>query len=78
MDLSDEIWVPARRDEVYRALNDPEILQKCVPGCEALTRFSDTEFEARVFLKVGPVKARFKGIAALSPEGAPEHFSLVG
>ena len=78
MDLSDEILIPAPRDTVYAALNDPEVLQDCIPGCEELTKTSDTELEAKVVLKVGPVKARFKGNVTLDPAGAPEHFSLAG
>ena len=78
MDLSDEILIPAPRDEVYRALNDPEILKDCIPGCEELIKHSDTELEAKVLLKVGPVKARFTGNVTLDPSEAPEKFSLSG
>ena len=78
MDLSDEILIPAPREQVYAALNDPEILRECIPGCEELVKTSDTELEAKVVLKVGPVKARFKGNVTLDPTGAPEHFSLSG
>lgn len=78
MDLSDEILIPAPRDEVYRALNDPEILKDCIPGCEELIKHSDTELEAKVLLKVGPVKARFAGNVTLDPSEAPEKFSLTG
>lgn len=78
MDLSDEILIPAPRDQVYAALNDPEVLRACIPGCEELEKTSDTDLEAKVVLKVGPVKARFKGNVTLDPSGAPEHFSLTG
>lgn len=78
MDMSDERLIPAPREEVYRALNDPEILKDCIPGCEELTKVSDTELEAKVVLKIGPVKARFSGDVTLDPTGAPEHFTLKG
>lgn len=78
MDLSDEILVPASRESVYRALNDPEILKSCIPGCEELTKSSDTELQAKIMLKVGPVKARFSGTVTLDPTGAPERFTLSG
>ncbi|MXQ09090.1 carbon monoxide dehydrogenase [Alphaproteobacteria bacterium GH1-50] len=78
MDLSDEILIPAPRDRVYAALNDPDILKECIPGCQELTKASDTELEAKVLLKVGPVKAKFSGDVTLDPAGAPEHFSLTG
>jgi carbon monoxide dehydrogenase subunit G len=78
MDLQDEILIPAPRDAVYAALNDPEVLRKCIPGCEELTKTSDTDLEAKVMLKVGPVKARFAGKVKLDPESPPERFSLSG
>ncbi|WP_343078840.1 carbon monoxide dehydrogenase subunit G [Ostreiculturibacter nitratireducens] len=78
MELADEILIPAPRDTVYAALNDPEILKASIPGCEELVKESDTELEAKVVLKVGPVKARFSGKVTLDTTGAPERFSLRG
>ena len=78
MDLKDEILIAAPRDVVYAALNDPAILRDCIPGCEDLVKHSDTELEARVVLKVGPVKARFAGKGTLFPEAPPQRFSLRG
>lgn len=78
MELSDQITINAPKDRVYEALNDPEILQQCIPGCEELIKHSDTELEAKVVLKVGPVKAKFKGDVVLDTAGAPDAFSLSG
>ncbi|TCD14893.1 CoxG family protein [Oricola cellulosilytica] len=78
MELQDEVRISAPRDEVYAALNDPEILRQCIPGCEELIKHSDTELEAKVLLKIGPVKARFGGNVTLDPSQAPERFSLRG
>ncbi|MDJ0614758.1 MAG: carbon monoxide dehydrogenase subunit G, partial [Rhizobiaceae bacterium] len=78
MELHDEIRIPAERNKVYDALNDPEILKQCIPGCEELIKHSDTELEAKVVLKVGPVKATFGGHVTLDPSEAPEKFSLTG
>lgn len=78
MELSDEIIINAPKDRVYAALNDPEVLQRCIPGCEELIKHSDTELEAKVVLKVGPVKARFGGNVQLDTAGAPDAFSLTG
>lgn len=78
MDLSDEIRIAAPRDVVYRALNDPEVLRESIPGCEELTRHSPEELEAKVTLKIGPVKARFTGDVTLDTSQAPEAFSLKG
>ncbi|MEX0305479.1 MAG: CoxG family protein [Leisingera sp.] len=78
MELNDEIIIEAPMARVYAALNDPEVLQQCIPGCEELVKHSDTELEAKVVLKVGPVKARFSGNVVLDTSGAPETFSLSG
>ena len=76
MELSDEIVINAPKDVVYAALNDPEILKQCIPGCEELIKHSDTELEAKVVLKIGPVKAKFGGDVQLDTAGAPDSFSL--
>ena len=78
MELSDEIVINAPKDEVYRALNDPVILRDCIPGCEELIQHSPTDLEAKVVLKIGPVKAKFAGTVTLDPAGAPDAFSLMG
>ncbi|MCI5073899.1 carbon monoxide dehydrogenase subunit G [Oricola sp.] len=78
MEMNDEIRIEAPRARVYDALNDPEILKECIPGCEELTKNSDTELEAKVTLKIGPVKAKFGGKVTLDKSKAPEQFSLAG
>jgi uncharacterized protein len=78
MELADEIVINAPRDQVYAALNDPEILKQCIPGCEELIMHSPADLEAKVVLKIGPVKARFGGKVTLDTAGAPGAFSLSG
>ncbi|MCT8160176.1 SRPBCC family protein [Pseudoruegeria sp. SHC-113] len=78
MELKDEIFINAPKATVYAALNDPEILKECIPGCEELTQHSPTELEAKVVLKIGPVKAKFGGNVTLDTAGAPDAFSLTG
>lgn len=78
MELKDEIIIDAPKAQVYEALNDPEVLKACIPGCEELDKLSETELEAKVVLKVGPVKAKFSGNVTLDTAGAPDSFSLVG
>ena len=78
MELSDESIINAPKEQVYAALNNPEVLKQCIPGCEELIKHSDTELEAKVVLKIGPVKARFGGDVQLDTAGAPDAFSLTG
>lgn len=78
MELVDEILISAPRQRVYAALNDIDALKQCIPGCEDLTRVSESELEATVVLKIGPVKARFGGSVVLDTSGGPGRFSLTG
>jgi uncharacterized protein len=78
MELKDEVRIAAPRDVVYAKLNDPAVLQACIPGCEELTQISANEMAAKVVLKIGPVKARFGGKVKLDRSKAPGGFSLAG
>lgn len=76
--MSGEVQIPASREEVYKKLNDPEILKACVPGCESLEKTSDTEFQAVSVMKIGPVKARWKGKVTLSDLDPPNGYKITG
>jgi hypothetical protein len=78
MELQDEQSIAASRDRVFEALNDPEILRQCIPGCEALTKRSDHEMDATVSMKVGPIKAKFNGSVTLNNLNPPEGYSITG
>lgn len=78
MELKDEIVIRAPRDEVYAALNDPEILQACIPGCEELTGSPEEGFAAVVTQKVGPVKATFKGEVQLENIIPAKSYTITG
>lgn len=78
MKLKEEIRIEASREEVFAALNDADILRRSIPGCEELEKVSDTQFNARVRAKVGPVRARFRGEVTLSDIKRPESYTLSG
>ncbi|WP_319772657.1 carbon monoxide dehydrogenase subunit G [Breoghania sp.] len=78
MDMKGEYRIPAPRETVWEALNDPEILKACIPGCESLEKTSDNEMAAEVTAKVGPVKAKFKGAVTFENINAPEGYTIVG
>jgi carbon monoxide dehydrogenase subunit G len=61
MELNGDILIGAPREKVWAGLNDPEILTRCIPGCETMEATSPTERTARVAVKIGPVRARFVG-----------------
>ena len=66
MEMSGERQIAASRAEVWAALNDPEVLKTCIPGCQSMERNGENGFTAKVVQKVGPVKATFKGEVTLS------------
>jgi carbon monoxide dehydrogenase subunit G len=78
MDMTGEHQIRAPRQAVWEALNDPEVLKQSIAGCEALTKTSDTEFQAQVTAKVGPVKAKFSGKVALSDLDPPNGYTITG
>ena len=78
MELKDTQRINAPRKTVYEAMNDPEILRQCIPGCEALEMTSETDMTATVVLKVGPVKAKFKGVIKLTNLNPPISYTLIG
>lgn len=78
LEMNGEYELPQKRKVVWRALNDPAVLEKCIPGCETLEKTSDSEFQATVKLKIGPVSARFKGKVTLEDIDAPNGYKIVG
>jgi carbon monoxide dehydrogenase subunit G len=78
MTMSGEHQLPAPRETVWQKLNDAEVLKSCIPGCEELTKTSDTEFVAVAVTKIGPVKARFKGRVHLTDLDPPNGYRISG
>jgi carbon monoxide dehydrogenase subunit G len=78
MQMQDTQRIPASKDKVWAALNDPEVLKKCIPGCQSLEMSSPTEMTATVVFKVGPVKATFGGKVTLSDLDPPNSYRISG
>lgn len=77
MKMSGEQRIAASRDEVWKALNDPDVLKRCIPGCQSLTKESDTRMVATVEIKIGPIGARFNGAVELADINAPSSYTLI-
>jgi carbon monoxide dehydrogenase subunit G len=78
LEMNGEYVLPLDRATVYAALNDPEMLKKCIPGCEELEKQGDNEFAAVVRMELGPVKARFKGKVRLEDLDPPNGYRIAG
>ena len=78
MDLNGEYRIAAPREAVWKALNDADVLKQCIPGCESIEKTSDTEFNAKVRAKIGPVSAGFTGKVTLSDLDPPNRYKISG
>lgn len=78
MDMNDSQRIEAPRDVVWAALNDPEVLKACIPGCDSIDKTAENELEAKVTLKIGPVKASFTGKVTLSNIDPPNGYTISG
>jgi carbon monoxide dehydrogenase subunit G len=78
MEIKGEYKIAAPREKVFAALNDPAVLQACIPGCESLEKTSDTEMKAKVRMRIGPVSASFSGKVTLSDIDPPNGYRISG
>jgi hypothetical protein len=81
MDLNGSVTISAPRSAVWAALNDPDVLARCIEGVESLTRTgsgADERFEGRMAAKVGPVRATFAGTVRLEDIVPGASYRLVG
>lgn len=78
MQMNDSQRIPASRHDVWAALNDPDVLKACIPGCRSLEVTGPNEMTATVVFKVGPVKATFGGKVTLSDLDPPNSYRISG
>jgi uncharacterized protein len=76
MEMKGEQLLPASQQVTWDALNDPQMLKACVPGCESITPAGDNAYEVLMVARVGPVSAKFKGKLTLSDIRPPESYSI--
>jgi carbon monoxide dehydrogenase subunit G len=76
MEMTGEQLIPASQQDTWDALNDPDMLKACVPGCESITRVSENEYQVQMTAKVGPVSAKFRGRLSLFDIKQPDSYSL--
>jgi uncharacterized protein len=76
MEMSGEERIPASQADTWAALNDPEMLKACVPGCETIDRLAENEYQVLMVARIGPVSAKFKGKLALSELNPPHSYAI--
>jgi hypothetical protein len=78
MEMTGERRIPASRQAVWDALNDPEVLRAAIPGCESVERLAEDQFEARVAVRLGPMSAKFGGKVKLENLNPPAGYTISG
>ena len=78
MDMTGERRIPAPRQAVWAALNDPEVLKVSIPGCQSLEKLGDDQMQATAAVKVGPISARFTGKVQLTDIDPPNGYRISG
>ena len=78
MEMSGKIELKKTPQIIWHALNSPEVLEQCIPGCEELKQISPTHLSAIVVTKVGPVKVKFKGNIYLEKLNPPFSYEIKG
>jgi hypothetical protein len=76
MEMTGEQLIALPQAEVWRGLNDPEILKTCIPGCESIEKVAENEYKVALTAAIGPVKAKFAGKLILSDIKPPDSYSL--
>jgi uncharacterized protein len=76
MEMSGEERIPASQADTWAALNDPEMLKACVPGCETIDRLAENEYQVMMVARIGPVSAKFKGKLVLSDLNPPHAYAI--
>lgn len=76
MEFSGEYEIPAPRQDVWDALQDPNILQECIEGCEEMKVIATNEYQALVRIKLGPVRAKFQSTIRMLDVFIPERYTL--
>src|SRR6201994_1436287 len=78
MQMNDSQRIPASKDKVWAALNNPDILKQCIPGCQSLEMNNPNEMTETVVVRVGPGKATFGGKVTLSDLDPPNSYRISG
>ncbi len=76
MEMNGQQTIALSQRETWQALNDPEVLKACIPGCEAFDKVSDTQYHLTMRARIGPVSARFKGLMTLADVDPPRGYTI--
>lgn len=78
MQMNGQQRIAASRQQVWQALNDPDVLRQCIPGCQSLEKEADDRLRATAEIRIGPIGARFNGAVTLSDLDPPNGYTITG
>ena len=78
MKLAGSYKLNVKKEVAWKALNDPNVLKRCIPGCETFVKDSSNTFNATATNQIGPMNATFSGIVTLSKIKENESYTLSG
>jgi len=76
MEMQGNRQLAVTQQQAWEALNDPETLKKCIPGCDRFDNTGPDEYAVGMALKIGPVSAKFQGKVTLADIAPPESYRL--
>ena len=76
MEMQGQRSLAITQQQAWEALNDPEVLKLCIPGCDRLEATSELQYSVGLALKIGPVSAKFNGKISLSDMQPPEAYTI--
>jgi len=77
MKIEGTYTIKAPREQLWRMMIDPAVLQRCVPGCEALEAVEDGSYKMLMKAGIGPIKGSFTGKIRLDELREPEHYKMI-
>jgi carbon monoxide dehydrogenase subunit G len=76
MDMEGSRALAVTQQQAWDALNDPEVLKVCIPGCDKVEPSGDNQYAVGVAVKIGPVQAKFNGKITLSEVKPPDSYTI--
>ena len=76
MDMKASRQLAVTQQQAWDALNDPEVLKTCIPGCDKVEATAENQYAVGMALKIGPVSAKFSGKITLSDIVAPSSYTI--
>ena len=76
MDMQASRQLSVTQQQAWDALNDPEVLKTCIPGCDKVEATGENQYAVGMALKIGPVSAKFSGKITLSDIVAPNSYTI--